>query len=592
MLGHEQANRRLSWLWGVVLLAFLASPLYAYDRQRRQRPRRERPRRDAVRTVEPKLSEEGQAGFRDVEAALKELLTVVNQNQQPDQILLDKAAGLLSDNKRYSSDYADNQKAAYMLLQAWVSYYDEDLATAMNWSMRAAKTDETHRDAWVSSAIFCLLNDKRPKLPRPPKPTPTRSSRRDEDYDRRPSMGRPDQSASMQNGTLNFELTALRQEIFSERYEQIDYKKQWGDQIDYDPATDTLCVLFWQSDADAAGGADPNDMTPEERRAAKMREKQKTQTPGRSQHSPKLELKAQQKYFKQIAEACKDEKTLKFIEVNTDVPKVAEKVQEQRLIDMADEEDIPLLYAAETDLKPTDYAQISQPGPLMLVAAPGGKIKYAGPAADFVPVFILAATTGIEIDMKPVAQPHMPGMHGMPHMPGMEGRPDRPFVDPFLEMDPGMPGQMPHPRDRRDMRPNPMPRPGFSPDTPPGRVQPKVADPNSPPAGADPNTPAVAQPAPAVPEKKAPAPASKPAVKKELTAQDRYDAERLLSLAELQINSSRKIRGKSPKKGVDACKEILEKYPGTEYADKAREHLQDVPKRLWDKYKIAELLDL
>jgi len=73
-----------------------------------------------------------------------------------------------------------------------------------------------------------------------------------------------------------------------------------------------------------------------------------------------------------------------------------------------------------------------------------------------------------------------------------------------------------------------------------------------------------------------------------LSIEDQYEAEKLLEEAAMHIEACRKIRGKSPRQGIEACREVLEKYPNTPYADKARDWLRRVPERYREDYEITD----
>jgi len=91
----------------------------------------------------------------------------------------------------------------------------------------------------------------------------------------------------------------------------------------------------------------------------------------------------------------------------------------------------------------------------------------------------------------------------------------------------------------------------------------------------------------------APEPGPQPVPKfKQLSEIDYIEAERLFEFAIQQ----RKI-GRLPVTGfkpmVDACREIIQRFPGSEFDYKARRMLADIPQRYRERYKItAEEIDL
>jgi hypothetical protein len=74
---------------------------------------------------------------------------------------------------------------------------------------------------------------------------------------------------------------------------------------------------------------------------------------------------------------------------------------------------------------------------------------------------------------------------------------------------------------------------------------------------------------------------------KELSDEERVDAEKLFEMALFQRKEAR-LPGMSYKLMVDYCRQIIEKYPDTEYAFKARRMLGDIPARFRQQFKITE----
>ena len=73
-----------------------------------------------------------------------------------------------------------------------------------------------------------------------------------------------------------------------------------------------------------------------------------------------------------------------------------------------------------------------------------------------------------------------------------------------------------------------------------------------------------------------------------LSIEDQYEAEKLLEEAAMHIGACRKIRGKSPQKGILAARQVLEEFPNTEYAQQARELLRRVPSRWKERHGLTD----
>lgn len=76
---------------------------------------------------------------------------------------------------------------------------------------------------------------------------------------------------------------------------------------------------------------------------------------------------------------------------------------------------------------------------------------------------------------------------------------------------------------------------------------------------------------------------------KELSLEDKVQAEKLfeMALAERKMGRLPGVR-LGYKKMVEHCREIIERYPNSIYAFKARRMLGDIPKRYWKTYNITD----
>ena len=88
-------------------------------------------------------------------------------------------------------------------------------------------------------------------------------------------------------------------------------------------------------------------------------------------------------------------------------------------------------------------------------------------------------------------------------------------------------------------------------------------------------------------------PEAKPAVEptkpkfKELSPEDEVRAQKLFEMALFHRKSGR-LPGLQFKKMVDYCREIIEKYPDSVYAFRARRMLRDIPRRYRERYNITD----
>jgi HJR/Mrr/RecB family endonuclease len=79
---------------------------------------------------------------------------------------------------------------------------------------------------------------------------------------------------------------------------------------------------------------------------------------------------------------------------------------------------------------------------------------------------------------------------------------------------------------------------------------------------------------------------------KQLTEEQQIEAERILEMALAERKMSR-LPGMTPKRMVDYCRQIIQKWPDSEYAFKAKRMLADIPERYHQMYNITkEEIDL
>ena len=486
------------------------------------------------------LRKEAQQSYQDVEKLLIHLLEKVNKNQRPEGDLIENATTTLKDCKRDSLAYEDDQRADYMLLQAWTDFYQGNLHDALNWSMHACKTDDTDQDAWISQTVFSLLSDKRPISPRNQKPQ-KKTAQHERNNNTPATSGLAAQIASLpalKKGTLEFDLTALDLGEIKERFEKLGFQEQLALMGGFDPNENTLCLLFWRADEPDLKNHDVSDANDVAKKENRPKEPGllvgMVGGPPHKQNIAATSIEGQQEYFGKLFRACKDHKQIIFLQINTNRPEIAKKIAEEHLKNPESKEDAPLICLANFGVDTTPFATLDETGPVMLIIGDGGKLKYAGPATTFVPAFILSAITDVELDLEKMSQaeqiqqPQQASIH-----------------DPNNPVGTTPAGKLPG-------------------------ILPRVSSQTQQPA--DPNAPASKQ----------------GAHYHQLSPEDEIKAGKLLQLAHLEIEESRTVRGSNPKEGIEACRKILTEYGDTMYAKAARELLRKVPQKYKEEYGITD----
>jgi len=86
----------------------------------------------------------------------------------------------------------------------------------------------------------------------------------------------------------------------------------------------------------------------------------------------------------------------------------------------------------------------------------------------------------------------------------------------------------------------------------------------------------------------APAESGEPQVKfRELTEEEQAGVEQLFEMA-ITSRKMARLPGMTYGQMVNYCRDIIQKYPGSEFEYKARRMLAEVPREQWDRYKITE----
>jgi hypothetical protein len=356
-----------------------------------------------------KMRQEATQSFPELSDALRGILEKVTKNQRPQPEAVEQARQLLDDNKRNGWAYDDKQKAQFMLLQAWTGFCQDNPVDAVRWSMRACKTNEASQDAWISQALFCVLNDKRPMKPRQEKPRPQSRRRPRRNVDETESVAKP--KPFSEKGVLEFDLMGLQDKVFRQQFGRLKFQATDHSEIEFIPDGDFLCVLFWQDDNKPEDAVEIAEKASREQDEMMPFDGMMGMEMGSSAvpffDPSKTDLKAQRKYFQMLMEACKDTAEVKFIQMNITRPGNLEQFLNE-LPDYSDEP-IPTVVAVQSNSGAEKFVGWKAEKPFIMIVGAEGKVKYAGTAADFVPAFILTELTGVEIDLekqKKTVEPH------------------------------------------------------------------------------------------------------------------------------------------------------------------------------------------
>jgi hypothetical protein len=484
------------------------------------------------------LRQEAQTSYAEITQSLNAIFEKANLNQRPDDAMIKRAAECLEKNRRNAVVYDSTQKTGYMLLQSWVSYYQNDPVSNLNWATRACREDPSNGDAWISQTLFSYIYGRRPIEPQPARPQRQQPAQRQQSEQRQlneqrrqrpqPRGRNADAPVEMapvstpdapfgRSGALDFDLNSLRREFFGERFVRQEYLTVDNKKVIYNPGSDILCVLFWRAEE----AVDPNT-TRSQRQTAATTGVDPMHPVGGAVVAPAQSLENQKAYLKVLVDALASKPEIKFIEINTNSAAVSrDAVKDYKPT-------APLVAAAVPQSGALQFVRLDVPAPFLAIIDKEGLVKYAGSAGGFMPAFILSHLTGAGINLSGLADARpqtRPGVEA--YFPEVMAPP---MLVPVLPNDPNRP----------------------------------VADPNQP------------RPAPQ---------AQKQDI--ELPDEQAMQAEKKIIYARELFAPVARMPVFNYKSCVDACREIIRDYPGTKYAAEARLLLSKVPEKERATYNVT-----
>jgi len=566
-----------------------------------------------------------------IDGWLVALLERVNESKRPDDAFLASAEKVVQSSTAIMSHFDAALQCEHALLNAWVSYFKGDIETAYMTGNAALAKDQSNHDAYVSHVAFALAANRPPRI-HPPQQTQPAAVRDTERMSarRRPTppsrMRRPEQSGRQSSGRvivntqsgniLQYDPEGLAVQLLGRDLPQVAWPCANGAVISYQPGTEGLCMLVWKS-PQSAGPSQPGEPNSVPRAAPGRtmptppgaRPQGQPALPGlpalppppgaaptnrRSEYGterrlppdayesgyrrgpaqgraggygrpmgyeagrmepqahqatvkPQAGLQGARKAFSDLFATYIGRSGVKFLGLNLDGPErraavLADLVANPRSWPEVTAADIPGGPDAIQTLLAGPGVDLSRP--MLVIADAQGKIRYAGPPQGFVPRFLLehlAASGAIAVGA--------PAATGA----GMAATPTGPTANPFAALlrsvmgarTPGTRGTMP---------------PGTRQTVPPaqGQTQPQGQSQTE-----------------------------QTETERLLEQPDLIQAQKELEYAKgLFIPLSRK-RMLTSKKGVDACRDIIKRWPGTKYAEEARNLLRQLPEADRRRYNIT-----
>jgi len=573
-----------------------------YDMQRGQDQSPELQQRQAM--LQEQFAQMGQT----IDGWLVALLKLVNESKKPDAAFLASAEKVVEESTSAMTRFDRSLVCEHHLLNAWVHYFKGDASSAYLLAGQAQGADAENHDAYVSQVALALVAERQPQIiPSQRPPIAAETTQRDDMMMRgrrpRPSMDRSrpmdtrEQTTAAQvnvqtqsGDILQYEPEGLVVPLLGQKLPAMQMQCVNGATLSYAPGAEGLCMLVWKSpqtaaDTPALRPGEPNsvprpgvtmtrtqaptpgptrrsglpDLPPPPGASTSTRTDPRMQDRGmpgrderydygydrgrqdpynyrgagtdthRSDSAARPGLETSSQAFAELFTTYVGKPGLKFVGLNLDAPDRRVAVLGQIVSNPRPWAEVLAQDAVSAE---GPVAQLfSMPGidlarPILVIADDSGKVRYAGPAEGFVPRLLLdhLTSTGAIVLGTPSVTPTAPA------------------ANPLAQILQRMTGQGAPPTDS----------------TPPAQREVK------PPVQADRDEP--------------------PNL---LEQPDLIEAEKQLSYAKNLFIPLGNKRMMSSKRGVDICREIMQRWPGTKYAEEARGLLRQLSETDRRRYNIT-----
>jgi len=499
-----------------------------------------------TRSPDPKVTE----AVGKIQQILEPLLTKINEFKPIAAADILPGQGFLDEYKRYFTQMDDKLKAQYCMLQAWVSYYQNDLNTAFMNASRACKLDAANSDAWITQVTMSILADKKPMLPKQPRPQRTRPGNpNNPNAMMGMEMETPDPGQqTLQPGKLNFDLNALLIDAIGLKIEGLHLTCLNGTTFQYEPGQESLCALVWQERESRTVSNEPN--TPGRRRPQSAQYQPQPQPqmmepmmmePGMGGGFGGMDMfgggfggdpfTAANMAYSRLFQMGLASGQVKFAAINLDAA-----AHKHKLIDDVVKHPWPWAVAMASDQQqkmPVELGVLQARRPVLIMTDKEGTIRYAGPATGIIAPMLMGKVTSTGFST-------FTAIEGQPALPAIA-------VDPNVLNKSTLTDSNSLPNAKPTVKPAPTTAP---------------------------TTPTVAQ--------------QTQAQYRELSEEEDIQAEKLLNTTRDLFMRAAQRRVTSYQNCVKNCREIIKQYPGTKYAEEARQLLRQIPENQRSRYSITD----
>lgn len=303
---------------------------------------------------------------------------------RPDEIEL--VTKSLREVRRNLSSFSNQEKCEYYLLSAWADYYAGQRRRAMLNAAKAAKTDPENADAKTTHIAMALVNQEFKVIMAAARGQARDTIFRESESGRSRSRSRLRSSSS--SAMLDFDPDSLQLNLLGRKIGPVQLSCLNGSTLSYDPQDTILCILFWKLASDEPGSS------PRRSRLSGRRDRgfDSTRSPRTSRMSMRgsgpADPSQQMQAFSDLFMASFTDPSIRFVATNLDSFDMSSQVTETLL-----ENPWPWSHVMASDPVNSALAQFGQLGiepPLLAITGPDGRISYAGPVTNFLPMMLLS----------------------------------------------------------------------------------------------------------------------------------------------------------------------------------------------------------
>jgi len=516
----------------IVFVIIFISSAYSAPREPMQ-PRELSPRQQAIAERRQQFEQDSAAAGPLIDAEFTKFVAYINSNRIPDDANIRTGAKFITRNKRFLPILTkQNNAGTYHALSSWVFYFDEKQDRAQKQIAQGIKDSAFNSNFITSAVAISMVYQDYNSVTQILQRNTSESDDSSEEQTASPEQMMYSQPAA--ENALNLDVNSIRADLLGKDFNMGPLPT----------GSDILCVLLWQVNSDELekfapppppapidpNTIDPNNPQPMPEPVPEPAPEQMNYDTGYSQPMPELVAFANlQNRF------AKTQKTA-FIGINLNDPSKAKHLENWITKNPQKWNIVPPLPMVQQAIAAA-LGETPQK-PVLLIAGPDSKIRYAGDVNNFLPNMIIKK---ILETPQPVADSNEPNTPA-----------ESIAVDKSVEI-----------------------------------LEPSVQEPNI--VQPQETTAPVVQPQST--QQSIQTQNAAPKTENETKADDEFfdpRAETLLENAKAFFKIGNRLQYHTYAKPIEMCRTVIKDFPNTKYAEQARVLMRQVPERFRERYHITD----